>query len=299
MLTAVPLTLNSASLIEVATVELRVQFLRPTATDELGTSWQCFSCRVIVPITHPYLTDADTLLSNGAQHNVPATTPDLRSRVVEILSATANGCLTELGYFPGMPQRMIEIERLNAKWQSENIKLFQDNQKLARLLQESERSKAITGSDDQRTRVMHALEEQVRVLKEEKTHLLKQAEVFRHDYIKLSNMYGAARSEVNHLRRHIQQHLHPTSRQVNSDQAGNVSMLHNSPNSQLYQIAQAQQNQRPMQVYNPNQTVPVAAPYSLPPVNTGKPIKYMKCWCSQLMPQCLFCKYVVTFFMTT
>lgn len=30
-----------------------------------------------------------------------------RSRVVEILATTANGCLSELGYYPGMPQVII------------------------------------------------------------------------------------------------------------------------------------------------------------------------------------------------
>ncbi|KAJ8457214.1 hypothetical protein ONZ45_g18400 [Pleurotus djamor] len=58
-------------------------------------------------------------------------TKELRPRVVEILSHTANGCLSELGYFPGMAQRLQELEGIANKWQQENIKLFADNRTLS------------------------------------------------------------------------------------------------------------------------------------------------------------------------
>jgi hypothetical protein len=194
--------------------------------------------------------------------------------VVEILAGTANGCLTELGYFPGMPQRMVELRQLNAKWQSENVKLFQDNQKLARLLQESERSKAIAGSDDQRIRVIQALEEQVRRLKEDRTNLLKQNESYHRlhsDYNKLANLYGAAVIEIDQLRMHIQKisSQQPLPRQATNDQAS-VPVVQNGQNSQLYQISQTQQGQWP--TYHPN---PVGMPSNgLPIANiTGELIK--------------------------
>ncbi|KAG6810877.1 hypothetical protein H0H92_009998 [Tricholoma furcatifolium] len=56
----------------------------------------------------------------------------LRSKVVEILASTANGCIAELG----LPQKVEELERMNAHWKDENLKLFHDNQSLTRALHE-------------------------------------------------------------------------------------------------------------------------------------------------------------------
>jgi hypothetical protein len=207
-------------------------------------------------------------LGSGAQQNVPTAiaNADLRSRVVEILAATANGCLTELGYYPGMPQRMLELEHLNAKWQTENVKLFQDNQKLSRLLRENERSMLINGSDDQRIKFIQALEEQIRGLKEDRVNLIKQNEAYRRlysDYVKLSGLYGAAVHEIDHLRKYIQkmassqQHLHAPSREVTNGQAVSVPLQI----SQLYRSSQAQRGQWPLQTVPP-QNIPVATPFN-------------------------------------
>ncbi|KAG5342543.1 hypothetical protein C0989_000671 [Termitomyces sp. Mn162] len=96
----------------------------------------------------------------------PDETSSLRSKVIEILAGTANGCLTELGYHPGMPQRLQELERQNAQWQSENVKLFQDNQALNRALQERKSS--------QPDKTISALQTQIQVLRQEKSILMKQ-----------------------------------------------------------------------------------------------------------------------------
>lgn len=143
---------------------------------------------------------------------------DLRGRVVEILSGTANGCLTELGYYPGMPKKMQELEQVNAQWQQENIKLFQDNRSLARALQvQSERLKLVTGPELQRLNAMRALEHKVQALVDERSELLKKnnalmanqphnAEYGRlhAEYTKLSTTYGAALHEISQLRHYIQ-----------------------------------------------------------------------------------------------
>ncbi|KAH7916284.1 hypothetical protein BJ138DRAFT_1108932 [Hygrophoropsis aurantiaca] len=56
---------------------------------------------------------------------------DLRGKVVEILSGTTNGCLSELGYVPGMAERLQQATQQVASLQSENAKLFEDNRKLS------------------------------------------------------------------------------------------------------------------------------------------------------------------------
>ncbi|TFK28863.1 hypothetical protein FA15DRAFT_486592 [Coprinopsis marcescibilis] len=50
-----------------------------------------------------------------------------RVKIVEILSQTANGCLAELNYDP---KEMEKLKARNAQWQSENVKLYEDNMKL-------------------------------------------------------------------------------------------------------------------------------------------------------------------------
>jgi hypothetical protein len=206
----------------------------------------------------------------STQQNAPTSGLDLRSRVVEILAGTANGCLTELGYFPGMPQRMLELEQLNLRWQTENVKLFQDNQKLARSLQDSERSKVVAGSDDQRIRVIQTLEEEVRRLKEDKMNLWKQNEMYHRlhsDYNKLTNLYAAAIKEIDQLRMHMRGNISSQQtlpRQATNGQAGGVSVVQNGQVSQLY--SQAQQGQWPIQLFHPNQTTPVATSFNGQPI---------------------------------
>ena len=205
--------------------------------------------------------------------------------MVEILSGTVNGCLTELGYFPGMPQTMLELQQVNLKWQTENVKLFQDNQKLARSLQESERSKVIAGSDDQRIRVIQTLEEQVRRLTEDKANLLKQNEMYRQlqsDYNKLTNLYAAAVKEIDHFRMHLrgsftnQQNI---PHQSTNGQAGSFPATQNGQNSQLYQIqSQARRGQWPVQLSHPHQTTPAPTSFNGPSTANavGKLIKILE-----------------------
>lgn len=141
--------------------------------------------------------------------------PTLRSKIVEVLAGTANGCLTELGYYPGMPQRMQELEQLNAKleevnakWKSENVKLFEDNRSLAHSLQvQSEKS----------TKSIRSLGHQVQGLNIERARLMKVNEGLLvgqppdaryqqlvSEYQNLQMFYQAALNEIKQLRDHIQ-----------------------------------------------------------------------------------------------
>ncbi|KAF9491391.1 hypothetical protein BDN71DRAFT_84668 [Pleurotus eryngii] len=65
-------------------------------------------------------------------------TKDLRPHVTEILSKTANGCLQELGYFPGLLRQYKASEARAREWQGENIKLFADNRKLSMALKDTQ-----------------------------------------------------------------------------------------------------------------------------------------------------------------
>ncbi|KAF9452416.1 hypothetical protein P691DRAFT_616385, partial [Macrolepiota fuliginosa MF-IS2] len=56
--------------------------------------------------------------------------PEFRTRVIEILSRTANGCLQELNYRPGMPQQLAELQNRVNNFQDENKKLYEDNHRL-------------------------------------------------------------------------------------------------------------------------------------------------------------------------
>ncbi len=62
----------------------------------------------------------------------------MRPQVTEILSKTANGCLQELGYFPGLLQQFKAAEARAREWQGENIKLFADNRKLSIALKDTQ-----------------------------------------------------------------------------------------------------------------------------------------------------------------
>jgi hypothetical protein len=126
---------------------------------------------------------------------------------VEILAGTANGCLTELGYFPGMPQRLQELERQNAQWQSENVKLFQDNRSLTRALQEQ--------NDSKNKETIRVLESQIQGLTREKAHLLKQNQTLLagqpiayqqllSDYQRVQDYYTAALHELSRLRHEVE-----------------------------------------------------------------------------------------------
>ncbi|KAG6890545.1 hypothetical protein C0992_000805 [Termitomyces sp. T32_za158] len=141
---------------------------------------------------------------NGGYH--PKELPSLRSKVVEILAGTANNCLTELGYYPGMPQKLQELERQNAQWQLENVKLFQDNQALNHALQERKNS--------QQERTINALQAQIHALLQEKSMLLKQNQTlltgqpaaYRNllaEYSQAQEQYQHALQEIRTLRRNI------------------------------------------------------------------------------------------------
>ncbi|KAJ6515575.1 hypothetical protein C8R45DRAFT_212561 [Mycena sanguinolenta] len=53
----------------------------------------------------------------------PGLRPQTRTKIVEILAGTANGCLHELGYSPGLLEKVRYLEESLAKLKAENEKL--------------------------------------------------------------------------------------------------------------------------------------------------------------------------------
>ncbi|KAF9464471.1 hypothetical protein BDZ94DRAFT_496160 [Collybia nuda] len=212
---------------------------------------------------NPDLPMSNTPTNNTFQFSQDAS--NLRGRVVEILSKTANGCLTELGYYPGMPQKMRELEQMNAQWQQENVKLFQDNRSLARALQaQSERLKLITGPEIQRLNAMRTLELKVQALVDERSNLLKQNEALmanqQHnteygrlytEYTKLSVTYGAAFNEIAQLRNYIQ---------VITNGQYTLSSPMTRPTATTNTRQPARQNSEPMNITQSRMAPPIRRP---------------------------------------
>lgn len=137
------------------------------------------------------------------QHQPTLSNKDLRDRIVEILSATANGCLTELGYFPGMTQRLQELEATNQVWQTENVKLFEDNRNLLLTVNDlQERENLIPKDDHEKINRIRDLERQLEVLKQGSIPKAKFDEMHRH-FSQLRASYTTAYEEVQRLTAHL------------------------------------------------------------------------------------------------
>ncbi|CAA7259635.1 unnamed protein product [Cyclocybe aegerita] len=144
---------------------------------------------------------------------------ETRLKIVEILANTANGCLAELGYFPGMSQKLAELEKRNKTWQSENVQLYQDNQTLLMKLQEQEhRLKLVQAPEAEKVAKIVQLERDVQRLRAQRDEL-KQGKpatpapntpdfqaLYRKlhaDYTSLCEAYRVAYSEVHHYRAQV------------------------------------------------------------------------------------------------
>ncbi|KAK2466074.1 hypothetical protein APHAL10511_001716 [Amanita phalloides] len=195
---------------------------------------------------------------------------DLRAKIIGILSDTANGCLTELGYFPGLLKKLQELEQTNAHWKKENIKLFHDNQTLAQLARyHVDRSKQPNSGN------VSSLEEQVKLLTSQNAELKKKNEgllasgssqcshVPYHqllaDYQQLTVLYRTAMAEIHHLRKVIQVNAGPRSE---SHSASSPAHPIRSADPRLLQ----EQHVHPLQVPSlfPGRHPPVADPRNAP-----------------------------------
>ncbi|KAF7332151.1 hypothetical protein MKEN_00096100 [Mycena kentingensis (nom. inval.)] len=122
------------------------------------------------------------------QNFVPNPRPELRSRVIAVLSSTANESLQELGFTPGLQERSQFLEQQNAafakrldNYVEENGKLFADNTKLLHHSRELARENDI-------------LREELRQHKEkagvEKSEILHHYSTLAVDYQRLVELQG-------------------------------------------------------------------------------------------------------------
>ena len=107
-------------------------------------------------------------------------TRELRSKIVELLSATANGCLSELGYFPGMPFQFQQLLETNTLLQNDNKKLFHDNRDLARVVAvQNDRLAFAAGADNAKLKQFMEMKEKIESLTMERAKLTQTNEVLK------------------------------------------------------------------------------------------------------------------------
>lgn len=142
-----------------------------------------------------------------------------RQKIVEILAGTANECLSELGMFPGMPQRLKELEDLNQQWRLENMKLYQDNASLLDVIhQQNERLRDVrTPHSEQVNRILelHTELHKTRTQRDElariqsannssPSQLQQNFTQLQADYIRVITSYRAMCAQVERLQGQVQ-----------------------------------------------------------------------------------------------
>ena len=124
---------------------------------------------------------------------------ELREKIVEILSNTANGCLIELGYYPGITQKMKQLEATNVTWQTENVKLYDDNRRLLETVRGlQEKLRLISVPELQKLERIRRLESEVQTLREAVGRQHPEAG-FQKEFNRLKESYAHAFNEVNRL----------------------------------------------------------------------------------------------------
>jgi hypothetical protein len=105
---------------------------------------------------------------------------DLRNKIVDLLSTTANGCLSELGYFPGMQDQFQQLIQTNMHLQNDNAKLFEDNRALARVVAiQNDRLAFSAGEDNIKLKQFSEMKESIEFLSKEQTRLTRANEMLK------------------------------------------------------------------------------------------------------------------------
>ena len=120
-----------------------------------------------------------SVMRSGWLHPRTNDNPELREKIVQVLSSTVNGCLSELGYYPGIGQQLHEALKANNHLQQANDKLFEDNRALARLAAlQNDRLALVDGTEHSRLKTYTDMESMVKVLTAEKAELMKRNSLF-------------------------------------------------------------------------------------------------------------------------
>lgn len=116
------------------------------------------------------------LLSASNSLNSNANQDDrLRSKIVEILASTTNGCIEELGCHPAMIEKLQQATQLVQSLQEENGKLYQDNCWLATSFSMlKERATHLLATPDTRLQQFSFMQERICTLESERITLARQ-----------------------------------------------------------------------------------------------------------------------------
>jgi len=97
----------------------------------------------------------------------------LHSKIVEILASTSNGCLTELGYHPGILEKLRQYMTHIQTLEGENAKLYQDNCQLSSHVQLlNERVAHLSANQNTQLQQFATMQERLRALETERNKLV-------------------------------------------------------------------------------------------------------------------------------
>lgn len=220
----------------------------------------------------------------------PLPPQEMRQKVVEILSNTANGCLQELGYYPGMSTRLQELEVRNQNWQKENVKLYDNNKHLLETIRtQTENLNSLNTPEGEKIRRINHLELENRALRGQLEQMAKAeatdnsqqagqeqkyASLYK-EHAALIDTYNRAYHEILRLRELIK--TGKTSTQLQQYQDRNASQLLSQPSQVTTAMDGRRPLQPPLQILNqgqverigpiPGQQQYTSLPTSISPVN--------------------------------
>lgn len=131
---------------------------------------------------------------------VPLPPDELRTKIIETLAHTANGCLSELGLTPEMPQRLQALTEQNRLLYNDNVKL---HTMLRHALDKIEHIRV--ASPDAQTQRMLDLERRLSVAQSERDNLLKALEA--KTGVDKEAAYQALQAENRRLHARLERHL--------------------------------------------------------------------------------------------
>jgi hypothetical protein len=207
----------------------------PLAAAAAATAWSTISVRCSVhvhPTTSPHVFVDRSLLENE----------QLRSLSIQLLSANANGCLKELGYFPDILERYQRSEQSNAQYLSELDSQRKLSYNLARALKVHEdKAKFLAAPDAEKIKQLADLKEKIRVLSEDKVKLdahcgitIKRYQELWAEFYGLQDLHRRAINEIISLREQCARF-----QQLSSQPGGNGKFLCLKQRT-LYQVDVAQ-----------------------------------------------------------
>ncbi|KAG0709864.1 hypothetical protein DFH29DRAFT_17916 [Suillus ampliporus] len=168
----------------------------------------------------------------------------LRSRIVEILASTSNGCLTELGYHPGMMEKLQRHTQHIRLLEGENAKLYQDNCQLSNVVRmHNERVAHLSANQSSQLQQFSTMQERLRALEAERNNLIR-----NNQDILISVSAGTSHhllaQELDHMRSQSSrvfsdmQSLRIKYAQLSTQQRGQTSPGVLSPSNSVPQISQ-------------------------------------------------------------